>query len=319
MKKYKSVLGPRMLQLIEKILSDCCDTGNEAAAIECIRRLPLKAAPAPDVGSTTERLACHVIHALQALSTSATGAGVVEAPLALMLKDLMFYCDSYADLKKYLRIPAAAFAERAERYDKICRRYFRANGFNWNPPSYATAEGTANASQDQGQGQGHSQDQGPKTTHSIVLHGTGTKAPPGKQLVTIKTVIEQEVSMYIDVNIQCPKFLKIAMPHLDEPIYISRVIKKYAKFASIFDGRGKENTLSYYYKFNKADATLEFIDEDMETEVAELLGVGLNEKEYVDEEQQLLEDAKKNHLSAEQITEFKAQLDEVRSQLRISV
>ncbi len=297
-----------MLQLIEKILSDCCDTGNETAAIECIRRLPLKAVPAPDTGSAAERLACHVIHALQALSTGA------EAPLTLMLKDLMFYCDSYSDLKKYLRVPAAEFAERAERYEKICRRYFRANGFNWHPPSYACSAGspgTTNiASKDSA---------GPKTTHSVILHGAGAQAPPGKQLVTIKTVIEQEVSMYIDVNIQCPKFLKIAMPHLDEPIYISRVIKKYAKFASIFDGRGKENTLSYYYKFNKADATLEFIDEDMETEVAELLGVGLNEKEYVDEEQQLLEDAKKNHLSAEQVTEFKAQLDEVRSQLRISV
>ena len=286
-----------MLQLIEKILLDACETHNGNAAIEAFSRLKAKR---HEVSSVEEEnsfnmMCCYAIHELYYQIAKCMRAKSVEWVLASMLIDILYLVDKGSYLKKYLRIPSGELGERVDQYIGLVEKYARDGKYNPIIPPYVR-ELVSNA---------------PVTT--IVRH------QEGRQLVTIKTIVEQEYSMYIDVNVACPKAIKIYMPHLDEPIYASRVLKKYATFAKLFDGKAKENTLSYYYKLNKSEAVLEFIDEDMEAEVAELLGVGLTESQVVDEEAVQEEAAGRLMLTDEQVMDFKKQLEELRASMKNSI
>jgi hypothetical protein len=54
--------------------------------------------------------------------------------------------------------------------------------------------------------------------------------------------------MHLDTRTECPKTLKLWLPHLEEPISARKVEKKYPEFAALFDGKSQENTLFFYYK-----------------------------------------------------------------------
>jgi hypothetical protein len=355
-----------MLQLVEKILLEACESKNGNAAIDAFKRLRSKRDSHSDITmdestNTFSKVCCYAIHELYYQIGIETTTGVKvdkhEEMLIKLLIDLLFVIEKPSTLMKYLSISINDVSERVSRYRKICKNAASEGRYHYFEPLWiselvynryigATDSSPIIPSGSDGgfiQGQLHSEN-GAYSSNNIVggrqLHsengaysnsidGVGrqpqtttsitSKYIGGKQLVTIKTVVEQEISMYIDVNIQCPKCVKIYMPHLEEPIYISRVIKKYVKFAKIFDGKGKENTLSYYYKFNKNESTLEFIDEDMESEVAELLGVGILEKEIIDEDVAMEEAAMKNKLTDEQVAAFKEQLSEVRWSIKNAV
>ena len=329
-----------MLQLIEKILLEACNSHNELAAIDAFKGLKKKRGSSGDIAmdeSTHDfnKMCCYAIHELYYLIgiETKTGAKVDkhEKTLIELLINLLFVVERGSFLKKYLTIDINNVSERVARYRKLCKRAAAEGGYGYFEPSwisqlvYDRYAGAAEKAVETVEALEAS------AAVPIVMSGQpfmgephkttsmSTKYVGGRQLVTIKTVIEQEVSMYIDVNMECPKFVKIYMPHLEEPIYISRVIKKYVKFAKIFDGKARENTLSYYYKFNKNEGVLEFIDEEMESEVAELLGVGIIEKEIIDEDLEMEKAAEKNKLTEEQVAAFKEQLSEVRWSIKNAV
>jgi hypothetical protein len=276
-----------MLQLIEKILLTACETQNGGAAIEALVKLRRKNGNYTPVDDSNlfNAACCHAIHALYSIIDGGYAKGTVEWKLSNMLIDILFMVEKASHLKKYLEIPSGQIHDRCEQYMRIADRNVMFI------PHYVK-ELMAGA---------------PLTVREQYQNG--------RQLVTIKTVVEQEISMYLDIDMKCPKCVKVYMPHLDEPIYISRVMKKYVKFAKIFDGKAKENTLSYYYKFNRNESVLEFIDEEMETEVADLLGVQLTSTQVVDEEAAMEEASAKNRLTDEQVHDFKKQLEEMRESI----
>jgi hypothetical protein len=321
-----------MLQLIEKILLDACESHNELAAINAFQKMRKKRGSSDvdvsmdDSTHMFNKMCCYAIHELYYLIRIKTKTGVKvdkhEKGLIELLINLLFVVERGTFLKKYLSIDINNIYDRVARYRKLCKRAAAEDQYVYFEPSWISEfvynkyiENEERTCKNTQLGLIHTPALGePHKTTSV-----SSKYVDGRQLVTIKTVIEHEVSMYIDVNLECPKFIKICMPHLEEPIYISRVIKKYVKFAKIFDGKARENTLSYYYKINKNDGVLEFIDEDTENEVADLLGVGILEKEIIDEDLVMEEAAEKNKLTEEQVAAFKEQLSEVRWSIKNAV
>jgi hypothetical protein len=308
-----------MLQLIEKILFEACESHNELSAIDAFKKLRHKVGIRHDMTLDEsilifDRLCCYAIHTLYNCigieTTNKIDITEIQQNMCKMLIDILFISDRLSTIKKYVSININNIQERVSRYRKIMKRAAYNDNYVFFEPPWLSKLVLSDIYSDQTQ----ITPSEPHKTTSVI-----SKYVEGKQLVTIKTVIEQEISMYIDVNVACPKFIKIYMPHLEEPIFISRVIKKYVKFAKLFDGKSKENTLSYYYKLNKNESSLEFIDEEMEKEVADLLGVNILEKEIIDEDIAMEEAAKKNKLSDEQVTEFKKQLDEVRWSIKNAV
>ncbi len=112
--------------------------------------------------------------------------------------------------------------------------------------------------------------------------------------------------MYLALKKYCPNDTLFYMPHRLDPITAKKIIKRYPAFAEIFDGSSIENTLTFYYKKNKVTCEYEFIDEDAEEEVAELLGVKVKsfvlENEEENENGELL---KKGILNDEQLSELR--------------
>ncbi len=88
-----------------------------------------------------------------------------------------------------------------------------------------------------------------------------------------------------------------------------RIAAKFPTFAALFDGAGPENTLTFYYKKNKATDVFEFIDVEAEEEVAELMGVRVL-SELVEDEDEKANTLKP--LSSEQLTEFKEHMQDIR-------
>lgn len=121
--------------------------------------------------------------------------------------------------------------------------------------------------------------------------------------------------MHLDTRTECPKSLKIWLPHLSEPLSARKVEKKYPEFAALFDGKSQENTLFFYYKINKLEQCLDFIDEDAEEEVAELLGVTITEIEVVDEDAEEASKPISRVLSEEEISEFRSHINDIREGL----
>lgn len=112
--------------------------------------------------------------------------------------------------------------------------------------------------------------------------------------------------MYLAINKYCPNDTLFYVPHRLEPITAKKIIKRYPKFAEIFDGTCIENTLTFYYVKNKTTGEYELIDEDAEEEVAELLGVKIKnfvlENEEENENGDLLN---KSTLNDEQLAELR--------------
>ena len=117
--------------------------------------------------------------------------------------------------------------------------------------------------------------------------------------------------MYIDIGVECPSAIKIWLPHLEEPMKAKKVITEFPEFAAMFDGSGKENTLLFYYRVNKEEYCLDFIDEDAEEEVAELMGVTITEIDIKDDEEPVAKDG----LTKEDIDMFRAHINDIRQGL----
>lgn len=116
--------------------------------------------------------------------------------------------------------------------------------------------------------------------------------------------------MFLNIGKVCKGKELFDVPHQIEPMSTKEIMKKFPSFAKIFDGQGKENTLLFYYKKNKITDVYEFIDEEAEEEVAELMDVKI--KTFVMENEDEIENKK---LSDEQIQDFKSQLKDVQNAL----
>ena len=118
--------------------------------------------------------------------------------------------------------------------------------------------------------------------------------------------------MYLDIGKKCPLNTTFYVPHKDEPMTLKELKKEFPDFVALFDGEAKENTMLFYWKWNKHEKAFEFIDADAEDEVAELMGVQLaetTEKEDAPESRQL---------STDEIQAFKEQIQEMQELLEQS-
>lgn len=116
----------------------------------------------------------------------------------------------------------------------------------------------------------------------------------------------QILKMFLSVGRPCNPKALFDVPHKAEPMSARRIQKKFPDFAALFDGKSMENTLLFYYKKNKITDVYEFLDEEAEEEVAELMGVQILVEEIADE------DAEKEGLSPEQLAEFKEHMEDIR-------
>ncbi len=115
--------------------------------------------------------------------------------------------------------------------------------------------------------------------------------------------------MYLDIGKKCPTSALFCVPHKTEPMTLKEIKQKFPDFIGLFDGEAKENTLSFYWKWNKHEKVFEFIDTDAEDEVAELMGVEITE--FADQEENL----ESRQLSTDEIHEFKEQIKEMQELL----
>ena len=113
--------------------------------------------------------------------------------------------------------------------------------------------------------------------------------------------------MYLDIGKKCPSKALICVPHLPEPITVKKFAKQFPDFASMMDGQSKENTLLFYWKYNKQEGVYVFISEEEEDEVAELLGVKLYDGSDKDSEG----GPENRQLTEEEIKDFREYLKEV--------
>ena len=114
--------------------------------------------------------------------------------------------------------------------------------------------------------------------------------------------------MYLKMRHPCPLATMFYLPHKADPVTAKKIASRYPKFAKLFDGQSEENTLSFYYKKNKETDVYEFIDQDAEEEVAELLGVKILE-EIVPNDDEVFEN---NKLTTNQLDEFKDHMQNIR-------
>lgn len=101
------------------------------------------------------------------------------------------------------------------------------------------------------------------------------------------------------------------VPHIDQPMTAKEIIKKIPKFAKVFDGQCKENTLTFYYKKSKETGVYEFIDLEAEEEVAELMDVKIKEFTVKDEDD--LDDDEKKPLDQKDIENFRTHMSDIRT------
>ncbi len=81
--------------------------------------------------------------------------------------------------------------------------------------------------------------------------------------------------MYLKPKKKCPPNALFDVPHKPEPVTAKYLMKKFPAFASEMDGCGEERCLLYFWQRNKETNVYEFIDEEAEDEVREILGVKL--------------------------------------------
>jgi hypothetical protein len=117
--------------------------------------------------------------------------------------------------------------------------------------------------------------------------------------------------MYLALRQKCPLGEFFDMPHRPEPMTAKKIIKKFPKFAQIFDGQSEENTLKFYYKKSKERDVYEFIDLEAEEEVAELMDVKIKEFNVKDEDE--LDDQEKRSLDKDDIENFKTHMADIRT------
>ncbi len=124
--------------------------------------------------------------------------------------------------------------------------------------------------------------------------------------------------MYLDIDIRASSKAYLRVPHLQIPMTVAEIRKEFPAFAAEMDGSAKECTLRFFYKKDKETGIYEFVDEEAEEEVAELMHVEIlefNEEEEVDSDGELIQSAA---LSTEQLQQHKENLAEIRKGLAIA-
>ena len=123
-----------------------------------------------------------------------------------------------------------------------------------------------------------------------------------------------ETRIFLDVRVPASRNLLFDVPHKSEPMKVSRIIKELPDFAKIMDGESKENTMLFYWKLNKQTGIYEFISEEDEDEVVELMGVNLCKEVY---EEEVDPDAPINRpLNNEELKRHQENLDDIREGLK---
>jgi len=114
--------------------------------------------------------------------------------------------------------------------------------------------------------------------------------------------------MYLDRKQRCPPTVLFYVPHKPDPVTAAYIEKKFPAFANDMDGGGEERCLLYFWKRNKETKVYEFIDEEAEEEVAEILGVEIydEEKEKEKKRQKYLQETRA--LTEQEIKDFKEEL-----------
>jgi hypothetical protein len=135
------------------------------------------------------------------------------------------------------------------------------------------------------------------------------KLKPPFLLKVIKQLYKKRaIKMYLDIGKKCPKKTRIYVPHLPTPITAKQLAADFPEFNALMDGQAKENTLLFYWKYNKAEDVYEFLDTDSEEEVAELLGVELYDGEEAPQETEETHEARQ--LTEEEVNDFREYIKE---------
>jgi hypothetical protein len=122
--------------------------------------------------------------------------------------------------------------------------------------------------------------------------------------------------MYLNRKEKCPPKALFDMPHKPEPVTARYIEKKFPEFAKEMDGAGEERCLLYFWKRNKETKVYEFLDDEAELEIAEILDVELYDeaKEKEKARQKYLQETRA--LTEEEIRDFKEELAYVKQQLQ---
>ena len=122
--------------------------------------------------------------------------------------------------------------------------------------------------------------------------------------------------MYLKRKEKCPPNALFDVPHKADPMTASRIEKKFPEFAKEMDGCGEERCLLYFWVRNKVTKVYEFIDEDAEEEIREMLGVKLYDeaREKEKAKQKYLQETRA--LTEQEIKDFKEELAYVRGQIK---
>jgi hypothetical protein len=118
--------------------------------------------------------------------------------------------------------------------------------------------------------------------------------------------------MHLTKKEKCSPNALFDVPHKSKPMTAATIAKRFPEFAKEMDGVGEERCLTYFWKRNKETKVYEFIDEEAEEEVAEILGVEL----YDEEKEKELYLNRTRQLTEEEIKDFKEELAIVSQQMK---
>jgi hypothetical protein len=110
--------------------------------------------------------------------------------------------------------------------------------------------------------------------------------------------------MYLTKKEKCSPTALFDVPHKSKPMTAASIAKRFPEFAKEMDGVGEERCLLYFWKRNKETKVYEFIDEEAEEEIAEILGVEVYDEEK--EKERYLN--RSRPLTDEEIKDFKEEL-----------
>ena len=115
--------------------------------------------------------------------------------------------------------------------------------------------------------------------------------------------------MHLGIHRPVPLHAKFDVPHKPVPMRFRDIVAEFPDFVALFDGEAEENTLLFYYKFNKDRCTYEFKDTESEEEVAELMKVPIVEFQEDETEENQHENRK---LTKEELDVFREHIQDIR-------
>lgn len=122
--------------------------------------------------------------------------------------------------------------------------------------------------------------------------------------------------MYLNRKEKCNRKALFDVPHKANPVTAAYIEKKFPNFAKEMNGAGEDCCLLYFWKRNKETKVYEFIDEEAEQEIAELLGVKIYNEEAEQEKARQTYIQETRALTQEEIRDFKEELAFVSQQIK---